>query len=337
MNRLKPFFRELGQEVFTVSVTLFRLMIPVIIVVKILEELGGVELLARLLGPVMALVGLPDSLGLVWAATLVTNIYAGMLIFFTQSDPASLSVAQVTVLGGLMLMAHGLPVEARIAQKAGVRLRATLLLRIGGGLLFAWLLHRIYGLGGWLEQPNTLLWQPAPVDPSLAGWARAQLESLLMIQVVIIVLLSALKLLRLLGVERLMQWLLQPLLRVLGIGPQATMLTIIGITLGLSFGGGLLIKEAQAGHIRARDVFCAMALLGLCHSLIEDTLLILLLGAHISGVLWLRLGYSLLLVALLSRWIDRRSPAFKARHLLYPPPASSSATHPTRPRRHAGD
>jgi len=51
-------------------------------------------------------------------------------------------------------------------------------------------------------------------------------------------------------------------------------LAIVGITLGVSFGGGLLINEAKRGHISPRDIFVAMMLLNLLHSLIEDTLLV---------------------------------------------------------------
>lgn len=314
---IQTFCRELLIEIRSVSFTLFRIMIPVILVVKLLEMLGGVTLLGQVLAPLMALVGLPESMGLVWATTMASNIYAGMLVFFTQPQQEALTVAQVTVLGGMMLIAHGLPVEARIAQKAGVRLRATLLLRIGGGLLFGLLLHLAYREGGWLQQPNVLLWQPQAQDRGLGGWLLMQGKSLLMVQLVIIVLLTTLKILRLIGVERLMFWLLQPLLKLLGIGRQATTITIIGVTLGLSFGGGLLIREAQTGQIPKRDVFAAMAFLGLCHSLIEDTLLVMLLGAHLSGILWARLAFSLIGIALLTRWMDRRSDGFQRRHLIY--------------------
>ncbi len=318
MKTLDQFFRPLVAEIVTVSITLFKLMIPVIVIVKILEELGGIELLGTLLGPIMGLIGLPESTGLVWAATAMVNIYAGILVLFSQNLQDSLSVAQITVLSGLLLMAHGLPIEARIAQRAGVRLRAILLIRIGGGFLFAWLLHLIYSQGDWLQQPVQLAWQPDPVDDSLQGWAQAQLESLLAIQVVIIVLLTGLRILRLLGIEKMMAWLLQPLLKLLGIGKEATSITIIGVTLGLAFGGGLLIKEVQAGHISERDVFASMAFLGLCHSLIEDTLLVMLLGADLSGILWMRLAFSLVVVAILSRWQDRQNPEFQQRYLVRP-------------------
>jgi hypothetical protein len=39
---MKLFFTELGRDIYQVSFTLFKLMIPVIIVVKILQELGAV-------------------------------------------------------------------------------------------------------------------------------------------------------------------------------------------------------------------------------------------------------------------------------------------------------
>lgn len=316
MAGIRIFFTELSREIYSVSWTLFRLMIPVIIVVKLLDELGAITWLSAALSPLMVLVGLPDSMGLVWATTILTNIYAGMLVFVTQAQGETLSVAQVTVLGGMLLLAHGLPVEAAIARKAGVRLRATLLLRLGGGLLFGWLLHLIYSQGGWLQQPNTLLWQPQlNSDAGLTEWALVQLKSLVMIQLIIAILLTGLKILRILRVEMAIGWLLGPLLRLLGIGREATTIAVIGVTLGLAFGGGLLINEARKGEVSPRDIFTSMTLLGLLHSLIEDTLLVMLLGADISGVLWMRLLFALLVVVLTTSLLRLADDEFFRRYL----------------------
>jgi hypothetical protein len=310
------FFSELAKEIHQVSWTLFRIIVPAILIVKLLEEIGVVDQLGWILGPVMGWVGLPESMGLVWATSLLTNIYGGMLIFFQIQHTETMSVAQVTVISGMMLIAHALPVEGRIAQQAGVRLRITLLLRIGGGLLFGWILHLIYNQGGFLQTPNELLWQPPSIDNSWSGWFWAQGQNLLMIQLIIVVLLTTLKILKLLGVETLMAWLLRPLLGLLRISPEATRISIVGVTLGLSYGGGILIQEAKAGHVSKHDIFCSMALLALCHSLIEDTLLVMLLGAHVSGVLWLRLAFSLIVVAVLARLITRRNDRFWNLHLV---------------------
>lgn len=322
IKTMRGLFRELAVEIYEVSSTLFKIMIPAIIAIKLLEELGGIELLSVLLAPVMVWVGLPESMGIVWATTLLTNIYTGMLVFFTHSSDANLSVAQVTVLGGMMLMAHGLPIEASIAQKAGIRLTVTLLLRIGGALVYGGLLNRLYASGDWLQQSNQLIWQPETISTTSSDfltatgiWAMEQLQGLLAIFVIICLLLSTLKVLKLLGIERLIGWLLSPLLQLLKIGKEATTITLIGITLGLSFGGGLLIKEAKAGHVSKQDIFSSMGLLALCHSIIEDTMLVMLLGAHISGALWLRIAFALIVVSLLTRWVASRSAPFKARFL----------------------
>ncbi|GAH01477.1 unnamed protein product, partial [marine sediment metagenome] len=247
--------------------------------------------------------GLPESMGIVWAATIMTNLYAGMLVFFDLVQSETLSVAQVTVLCTLLLVSHGLPVEARIAQRAGIKLSVTLLIRIGGALLFAWLLHQTYSAGDFLQQTNELAWKPGTRDTGLQSWAMAQLQSLLVIFVVIALLLTLLKILRLTGVLGWLEMLLAPFLRMMGIGRQATTLTVVGMTLGLAFGGGLLIHEAEQGHVSRRDVFASLTMLGLCHSLIEDTLLMLLLGAHVSGVIWLRMLFTVLTMALITRWL----------------------------------
>lgn len=312
---MRTFFSELVKEIWEVSYPLFKLMIPTIIIVKVLEMLGFVDYLGLVLGPIMNWVGLPESMGLVWATTILTNIYAGMLLFFHAQQGEVLTVAQVTVVAILMLMAHGLPIEARIAQQAGMRLRVTLLLRIGSGLVLAWLMNQIYQHFNWLQTPNQMVWQPEVPEPGLLPWALGQLESLVMIQIIIVVLLTVLKILKVIGIEALMIMLLRPVLRILGIGREATTITIVGVTLGLAFGGGLLMKEARAGHVSRRDIFAAMSLLALCHSIIEDTILVLLLGADLSGVLWARLIFSFIVIAVMTRMIDRLSIPFWKRHL----------------------
>lgn len=313
---IKLFSRELIQEIWQVSWTLYKIMIPAIIVIKVLEELGFVQYIGHLFSPFMSVVGLPDSMGLVWATTILINIYAGMILFVQTPEAFDLSVAQVTVLSALMLMAHGLPVEARIAQRVGVQLWVTLLLRIGGGFLFGWLLYLLCSQTGWLQQPNELLWRPPEIAPGLWPWILSQVNSLLFIQVVIAVLIFLLKIIRLIGVEKILGWLLRPILKLLGIGHEAVTITIVGITLGLAFGGGLLIKEVDQGKVSKRDVFAAICLLSLLHSVIEDTLLVLLLGADIIAVLWLRILFSIIVITLMTRLLRNRSDNFWDRYLL---------------------
>jgi hypothetical protein len=294
-------------------------MIPIIIIVKIIEELGGIKYIAMALEPVMQLVGLPASMGLVWATTMITNIYGGMIIFMSSASNESLSVAQVTILGSMMLLAHALPIEVRIAQKAGVRIIFTLILRIGGALLLGFLLLKIYNYGDYLSQANTPLWKPPQItDDSLSTWIISQIKMLFQVFIIISILVVFLKLLKLSGIEKLFALVLKPLLKILGLSEKTTSITIVGITLGLTYGGGLLINEANKGELSKMDVFGSISLLAIGHSLIEDTLLIMLLGADLSGILYARILFSVILIAVIIHSVKYLNQTAFERFFVYP-------------------
>ncbi|MFG6178886.1 nucleoside recognition domain-containing protein [Halomonas sp. THAF12] len=315
-SRLTPAVRtalSLLDETKVVYLELLKIMVPALLIVKCLELLGMTTLLGQWLAPVMTPLGLPEPLSLVWAATLLTNIYTGVVIFLDVSRDMSLSVAQVTVLGSLMAIGHSLPVEGAVARKAGIPWWLTLTLRMGGAWLLAWSLHLAYSLGNGLQHVNRLAWESAPQDVSLDTWLWQQLQTLATIFVVIMALIAILRLLRRLGIERVIHRLLAPCLRWLGIGPDAANITVIGITLGLSYGAGMLLHETRSGRLTSRDVLLTLSFLGLCHSLIEDTLLIMLMGADASGILWARLGFSLVVVTLLARLPHHRLARLESR------------------------
>lgn len=276
-------------------------MVPALIIVKVLDMLGGTEFLATLLGPIMGLVGLPAEVGIVWAAAMLTSIYTALVVFADLSPHIPLTIAQVSVLGTLILLAHSLPVEGAVARATGVAWRVTLVIRLGGALVLGAILNVYYSATNSLQEPAVTLWQPEFSDPSLLAWALSQLKMLVMVFVIILGLMLLLRVLKAVGIERLMHKVLAPLLRVIGIGREATNVTIIGFTLGLSIGAGLLIREAQSGKLSRRDIFLVMAFLGLCHSIIEDTLLILLMGAHPSAIIWARLAFAIVVTALIAR------------------------------------
>ncbi len=282
-------------------------MIPISIIVKLLKETGVIEIIGVWLSPAMEIVGLPGSYGLVWATALLTNIYGGLVVFFSLDPLYELTVAQVTVLAVILLLAHNLPVEIRIAQKAGVRVWFMLLLRIGGAFLLGYVVYMVCILGGFLQQPNTLTWSPSAADSSLLGWMLGELQTYGMIFVIIFGLLVLMRILQKTGVINRLNNLLAPMLRVIGMSKNAAPVTMIGMTLGLAYGGGLIIKEARSGLLTKKDVFLSLSFMGLSHSLIEDTLLMLAIGASIAGVLVARLVFTLLIMLIIITIIQRVS------------------------------
>ncbi|MDB1122688.1 hypothetical protein [Vibrio algarum] len=279
-----------------------KVMIPAIIIVKLLDLVGATELLAYLISPAMSLVGLPQEMGIVWAVALLTNIYTAMVVFYSIAATSTVSVADISVLGVMILIAHALPVEGAIAKSLGITWRATLLVRIGGALLLGAILNVIYSNMHWNQEPIVLVW--VPTTNSTVGWFQWIIEQVQLFASIFVILASliiTLRLLRLLGIEALLHKLLMPLLKGLTLGKEAANITIIGMTLGLSFGAGLLIDEVKKGHISKRDTALVIGFLGLCHSIIEDTLLILLLGADIYAILWGRLLFAICIIAIWGR------------------------------------
>ncbi|MDO9631546.1 MAG: hypothetical protein Q7I92_06590 [Humidesulfovibrio sp.] len=295
---------------------LFVVMIPVVIGVKVLQELGAVPWLAMPLTPLMALVGLPPEMGLVWATALLNNIYSAIIVFLALGS-VTLTQAQMTVLATLILVAHNLPVELGIARKSGARLRFQLLSRFGGALVLGMLLSAAYKATGTLQAPAVVLFTHPEVstNPSLWLWAVGEGQKLVSIALVITALMALMRLLTAVGAIGLLNRLLRPVLALIGIGPAASGITVAGLTLGVAYGGGLIIHEAKSGRVDKRDVFFSLTLMGLCHSLIEDTLLMAMLGAQLSGILWARLAFALAATALLVKCTARLAPRLADRLL----------------------
>jgi hypothetical protein len=299
--------KAIFHETVDACLQLFKIMIPVLILVKVLQEFGLIKYLAWPLEPIMGVLGLPAEMGLVWATTLINNIYTGMIVLASFAGDAPLTAAQATVLGVLMLVAHGLPIEAAIADRSGARFLFQCCVRMLGAFVLAWLLHLIYSTTGTLNGPAPMLFQTDPTagTGSVAAWALGQARNLASIFCIIFTLIAIMRVLDSIGVIDLMNRVLRPVLDLIGIGPKASAITVIGLTMGLSYGGGLIINEARNGSLSKEDVFYSLTFMGLCHSLIEDTLLIILIGGHLSGVLWGRLVFAVLTMAAIVQVVRR--------------------------------
>ncbi|MGF1682960.1 nucleoside recognition domain-containing protein [Photobacterium minamisatsumaniensis] len=307
LTKHKTVISQLISDIFRVYFALLKVLIPATIIVKVLEMFGATQWLASLLSPVMSVVGLSESLGLVWAVALLTNIYTAMVVFYSIAGHEVITVADASVLGTMILIGHALPVEGAVAKATGVSWRVTIAVRVGGAIVLGAILNQVYLWGDWQQQPINLVWQPtASIDASLASWSIDQIQMLLTIFVILSGLITLLRILRWVGIEALMHKALYPLLRSLTLGKEAANITVIGATLGLSFGAGLLIDEVKQGHISKRDTLLVMSFLGLCHSVIEDTLLILLLGADIMAILWARLVFAIIVIAIWGRLMPVR-------------------------------
>lgn len=307
---MRKFFKDLFRETVATAIPLFEIMIPVAVIVKVMETLGLVAWISRLVAPVMGLVGLPGELGLAWATSWLTNMYGGMIVFISVVGNLSLTTADATVFGAMILVAHSLPVEAAIARRAGVQTWFTVALRLVGSLLLGVFLHHCFDLLGVLQGPMEMTWTPEPPDASLSAWVLGQSRNYVLIFIVIFLILLVMKLLNAVKILDRINALFEPGLEALGMSKEAAPLTIVGLVLGISYGGGLIIAQAKSGKLPSRDAFLSVSLLGLSHSLVEDTILMMTLGGSLWGLLFGRLLFSLAVMLVLIRLLEKTSNAF---------------------------
>ena len=161
-----------------------------------------------------------------------------------------------------------------------------------------------------------MVWQPEPLNTSLLGWILNQIKNYLMIYTIVFTLLLLLKILELVGAIDKINKVFEPGLEKLGMSKEAGPLTIIGTTLGISYGGGLIIKEARSGRLPPKDAFLSVSLMGLSHSLIEDTLLMMTLGASLLGILLGRVVLTIIAISCII-WIINRIPRDVFQRFLY--------------------
>jgi len=293
--------------------TVAKVMVPVMVVVEIADHFGLVTLVGHAISPAMALLHLPPEAGIVWATTILTGIYGGIAALAALAPALEISSAQMSALCAMMLFSHAIPVEQAIVRRAGASFGLTALLRLGTAAFYGALVSWICGLTNTLAQPMSLGWMTgsamaADTGPTgILGWILSTVYSLALVYAIIVVLAALLDLLERLGITRRITAAMMPLLRLSGLNAQVAPVTTVGVLLGLTYGGALIIEESKRQNFSARTRFLALSWLSLSHSLIEDTLLVMALGANIWVVLVGRVALTLLIVAALARLTDRGS------------------------------
>lgn len=274
-----------SRETLAIYWLLVKITVPISLLTEVLSRLGVVEAVAPAFGPVMNAVGLQPELGLAWLTAMLVGIWGAVPLLFTLVPMSELSTADVTVFSALVLFAHGLPLEQKIIQKAGPCMVATTMLRILGGFIYALILHRVFQMTGWLSSSVAPAWVPGAATPDWSIYLWGLAETMIMMLVVLLLLSWSLEVLKVTGVLGVMMKGIEPLLRLAGIKGEAGHLTAIGLFLGISYGAGLLIREARSGTIAPRQIFLSCVFMGFAHSIIEDTLLMVSLGADIYSTL----------------------------------------------------
>ena len=73
---------------------------------------------------------------------------------------------------------------------------------------------------------------------------------------------------------------IQPVMQRLNLSSRVAFPLLAGFFLGIVFGSGVIISFANDGTLTKRDLILVLVFLGICHSIVEDTLIFAALGAN---------------------------------------------------------
>ena len=292
---MKKIILKIALDIKDICIPLYKILIPFVFLVKLLEISGVIEFLAELIQPLMSLVGLTPELGLVLVTAILVNMYAAIVLFINLIPILDVNVAQVTILTTMILVCHNIPIESAVCKAAGISFTYTAVLRFFSAFLLGFILKLIYFNFELLMDPFDTLVKLDPLPTEFWPWLYYQFVNLVYVFFIVCIMVIILEILKKIGIERLFEIIFVPPLKLFGIQKEAMNIIIVGMTIGIQYGGGILIKDVKSGKIDKQSVFLAVSLLNLLHAIIEDTILMALIGGHISGILFARVIFSLVL------------------------------------------
>ena len=310
MKKYKKILLNIISESSNIFWVLFKVILPVVITIRVLELIGAIPYLAQFLEPLTRFIGIDGSLGLVWMAAILVNIYAGMAAFASLQSIFDYTVAETTILGLIILIAHSLPIEVAIARQSRVSAIFNLLFRFINAVVAGKILNLIFTKYNLFNESNTSILKITKSEISNIDWAILQVQNFFIIFIIIFLIITTINILKSIGIWQIIIKVLKLPLSYLGMSEKVANIILIGLTLGISFGGGFLIEESKKNNISKKDIFLSLSFLSLCHSIIEDTILILLLGSHISGILFFRLIYTVIIILLMKYLLETKYQKF---------------------------
>lgn len=287
---------------------LLQLMLPISLGVALLRWTGALESIGRVFAPVMSVFRLPGES----AVALFSGYLGGIYALIGAMTVLPLTPAQLTILSSIALVSHNLIVECTVQDKAGTPWWWMLLVRLTGGILVgivvAWSLFGLESIhvpALWLRlapaSHRAASLDAAPFSVFFRGWARDALVTSVKVALIVTAMMLFTEWIRSSGVLGRLERGCRPALRFFGLKDPVAYPWLTAQILGVAFGAGLLIEEFREKRgYDPREVRDLHTSIGLSHSLLEDTILLVGLGASLFWIIVPRMFFAAVIVRLVA-------------------------------------
>jgi spore maturation protein SpmB len=212
-----------------------------------------------------------------------------------------------TILAVMCLISHAMIVETAIQKRTGSAPVRMILGRVLASFLAAILLNLILPSDSSAET-NLAVREVFNFNTAIKGWLIDMLITTVKIIVLVNLLLIFQKILHEFGIIKWILWPFKPLLKVMGLPSNTGFLWIVAYTLGLGYGGAIMINEAEEGRLSKEDADLLNHHIAISHSQLEDPLLFVSVGYSYFILMWPRILLAVLFVWFrkFELWLNRK-------------------------------
>ncbi len=274
---------------------LLKLTIPVSFAVFLLDFFGVLNVIAGWVAPLFKLIGLSGQASIVLITSFFTNIYSVIAVMTTLG----IGHREGIILAVMCLISHALIVETAIQKKTGSTPWRMVATRLSASFMAAFMLNIILPAEPIAVSEN-MVRSVGEFTPALQHWLLNMLQTTLKIVILVNLLLIIQKILNEFG---LIKWILMPftpLLKVMGLPSSTGFLWVVANTLGLGYGGAIMISETEDGKLSREDADLLNHNIAISHSQLEDPLLFVAIGYPLGILIWPRV-----LLAIVFVWLRR--------------------------------
>ncbi len=287
-----------------------KITLIVTLFVVLLEWCGALGYLSEWLTPVFAPLGLSANGVFIFLTTAIGNIYAGIGVMATLA----VDFREATILGIMGLLCHNLIVETIIQKKSGASAAAMVILRISAAMGVAFVLNNILAA----DYTGRLVLDKITVQSGdfwemIEGWAMSMVRMIPIMFGIITGLNILQQVLREFSVLKVLCIPFAPIMTLFGLKRSSSLVWLILNTLGLAYGGSLMIVEREQNTLQKSEAKLLNTHIAMSHSMLEDTMLYVALGLSLFWMVIPRIALAIVLVWVQRGWMALRLKRAKQR------------------------
>lgn len=268
-------YKETFQSSLKSAWIIIKLVIPIYIFAEVLYYYNILSYVSFLVEPLTSVLGLPKEAALSIISGMFLNLYAAIAF----AAPLDLTAKEWTILAVFLGICHSLIVETAIMKKIGISNIYSILLRVISGFIVAFFVTLIPESFFSSEISNATV-EVKTYESLYDVLVTSSLNSIDLTVKIILLISAIIFLMDFIKTREFIQNSQKNVSKSFSI--------LVGVFLGITYGAGILIKEAKGNSLSKTDIFYIGTFLMICHAIIEDTLLFVIFDANLYVIVVFR-------------------------------------------------